>query len=103
MSADGLTIEAAGPHGIAVRGALGFATAKRALAESAPLMAGEAALTIDLSGVTQADSAGLALLVEWLRLGAAHGRTVRFAGIPEQLQTLIAACGLGTVFAEYSA
>lgn len=93
-------IEARAADLIGVRGTLGFATARRLLADSRPLFAGAAPLTIDLSDVTQADSAGLALLVEWLRLGVERGRAVRFRGIPPQLQSLIDACSLDTLFAQ---
>ncbi len=37
---------------------------------------------VDLSGVTQSDSAGLALLIEWLKLATRSGKTVRFKASP---------------------
>lgn len=49
---------------------------------------------IDLSGVTRADSAGLALLIELQRLARTHGRTLKFQNIPAQLRQLIYANGL---------
>ena len=45
----------------------------------------EAVSAIDLSGVTEVDSAGLAVLVEWLR-GA--GRQVPVVGAPASLRSL---------------
>ncbi|AMN47604.1 hypothetical protein ACG33_10940 [Steroidobacter denitrificans] len=43
---------------------------------------------IDLSGVTATDSAGLALLIEWLRGARERGQVMRFGQLPEQLQAL---------------
>ncbi|PWV61806.1 STAS domain-containing protein [Plasticicumulans acidivorans] len=43
---------------------------------------------VDLSGVTHADSAGVALLVEWLREARAAGCEVRFVAMPEQMRAI---------------
>jgi phospholipid transport system transporter-binding protein len=43
---------------------------------------------IDLAGVTASDSAGLALLIEWLSVAKGAGRALRFENIPSQLQQL---------------
>ena len=43
---------------------------------------------IDLEGVTRSDSAGLALLVEWLRLAEKQGITLRFHNLPSQLREI---------------
>lgn len=44
--------------------------------------------TVDLTGVTAMDSAGLALLIEWLRLGRRQNRTIRFLHIPDHVLPL---------------
>ena len=44
--------------------------------------------SIDLTGVTSADSAGLALLIEWIRLGKKQGREIKFLNIPAQMHPL---------------
>ncbi len=46
------------------------------------------AVTVDLAGVTRSDSAGLALLIEWLRLARRRGVTLRFAGLPGQMREI---------------
>jgi phospholipid transport system transporter-binding protein len=38
--------------------------------------------------VTASDSAGLALLIEWLSVAKSAGRALRFENIPSQLQQL---------------
>jgi phospholipid transport system transporter-binding protein len=60
---------------------------------TALLTAGVAAINagrsvIDLAGVTASDSAGLALLIEWLSVAKGAGRALRFENIPSQLQQL---------------
>jgi len=61
---------------------------------SALLAAGVAAIdsgraaVIDLAGVTASDSAGLALLIDWLSVAKNAGRTLRFENVPSQLQQL---------------
>lgn len=43
---------------------------------------------IDLSGITESDSAGLALLLEWLRLAKQRNVQVQFANVPTQVAAL---------------
>lgn len=45
-------------------------------------------ITLDLAPVDNIDSAGLALLIEWLRLARNRRVRLRFVNIPEQLQKL---------------
>jgi phospholipid transport system transporter-binding protein len=51
-------------------------------------------LTIDLSGVTRADSAGMALLVEWQRLARAEGGKVKLVNMPPQVVRMVRVTGL---------
>jgi phospholipid transport system transporter-binding protein len=73
---------------VAVEGPLTFATVSARLADSAPLFRPRQTLSFDLSGVTAVDSAALALLVEWLRLGQQHGVKVDFTAVPAALRSL---------------
>lgn len=43
---------------------------------------------IDLAGVSAGDSAGLALLIEWLSIARGIQRPLRYENIPSQLQQL---------------
>lgn len=45
-------------------------------------------LHVDLKGVTRADSAGLALLVDWLAWARAAGRQLHYANLPKDLLAL---------------
>jgi phospholipid transport system transporter-binding protein len=58
---------------------------------------GHEELCIDLAGVTRADSAGLALLIEWLRRARAANCALQFVHVPEQLRTLVRVNGLQDV------
>ncbi len=51
-------------------------------------------LVIDLAGVTLADSAGVALLLEWTRMARASGREIRFTNTPAQVRTQLEVNGL---------
>jgi len=71
-----------------VNGELSFATVTDLLRQSQGLFAGESSLQLDLSGVTHADSAGLSLLIEWLRQARLQGKQLRYLALPAQLQAL---------------
>jgi phospholipid transport system transporter-binding protein len=43
---------------------------------------GSEALQIDLAGVTHSDSAGMAVLIDWLAQATRAGRNVSFTNIP---------------------
>ena len=68
-----------------IRGELVFATVPKLLAQAAPLFNGQEELVIDLSGVTHSDSAGLALVLEWLDECRQAGRGLRFRKPPQSM------------------
>ncbi len=71
-----------------VTGLLHFTTVRTLLAAGVAAINDGKAESIDLGGVTGSDSAGLALLIEWLSVAKAAGRALRFDNIPAQLQQL---------------
>ena len=73
-----------------LEGALTFATARRACAAGLERLraTGQEPLTIDCGGVTEADSAGLAVLLEWLGEARRQGRTLRLEAVPAGLTAL---------------
>jgi phospholipid transport system transporter-binding protein len=77
-----------------VAGELTFETVPALYQDSLGWFAGTGELVIDLAQVTRADSAGLALLIEWLRVADKAGCRARLANIPQQVQTLIRINGL---------
>ena len=66
-------------------GAMSFATANDILTKSDSLFSRHAALEIDLAGVEKADSAGLALIIEWKSQAANREAAIRFSNLPESL------------------
>lgn len=52
---------------------------------------------IDLGGVSRADSAGVALLLEWIRDAREEQATLEFVNAPRQMRAIIDFCGLGEV------
>ena len=84
----------------AIRGELSFKNVVAALdAARAGLNGGEGAFEVDLSGVTRADSAALALLLELSRQARARGRELKCTGAPEQLRRLAGFFGVTEVLA----
>jgi phospholipid transport system transporter-binding protein len=75
---------------VEVRGALTFVTAKNARAAGRRLieMSGDGALEMDCSGVTESDSAGLAVLLDWLALAKRHGRRIRYKALPAPIRAV---------------
>ena len=53
-----------------------------------------AELVVDLTKVQRIDSAGLALLVEWLRQAKRNDISIRFKNIPARMLAIAAICGL---------
>jgi phospholipid transport system transporter-binding protein len=71
-----------------VVGSLHFTTVSALLTAGVEAINAARASVIDLGGVVASDSAGLALLIEWLSIAKAAGRGLRFENIPTQLQQL---------------
>ncbi len=73
-----------------VAGVLDAATVPQLLRESEARIATASGsdVHIDLGGVTESDSAGLALLLEWLRLAKQRNVKVQFANVPRQVAAL---------------
>jgi phospholipid transport system transporter-binding protein len=53
-----------------------------------------AAFTLDLAAVEYSSSAGLALLLDWLRIAAACGKQVRVSQMPADMRALVRVSGL---------
>lgn len=71
-----------------LQGALSFATANDILRKSETLFGRHASLEIDLAGVGKADSAGLALLIEWKSQAARRQADIQFRNLPDSLEAI---------------
>jgi phospholipid transport system transporter-binding protein len=81
-------LEALGNGKFRVSGVLDASTAGALLKQSAGAFGSADRLEIDLADVTESDSAGLALLIEWVRLAKNANRSIRFDHVPKQLSAL---------------
>ena len=80
-----------------LQGELGFASVPSILRHAGVNMPGKKQLRVDLKGVTRSDSAGLALLVEWLRESELAGNRIEFVNVPAQLLSIARVCGLDDI------
>lgn len=79
-------------------GDLDFASVPE-LADAAEHFAAHTRVRLDLSAVAHSDSAGVALLVDWLRQAQAAGVGLSFANVPAQMRAIIRVCGLEALLA----
>ena len=70
-----------------MQGPLTMANVTQVLEESARVFAGPE-VTVDLSGVTEVDSAAVSLLLEWRRAAAQASRRIQYTNIPAHLKSL---------------
>ena len=80
-----------------LEGELDSSSVPAVLKSSAKGFTGSRKIQVDLKGVTRADSAGLALLVEWLRESERAGRVISFTNVPQQLLAIARLCGLDAI------
>jgi phospholipid transport system transporter-binding protein len=85
MTVTGFSIQPAGPERLEASGELTFATAANALERGSDLIGRGPAWVIDLSRVQSGDSAGIAVLIEWLASAQKRGATLRYENIPAQM------------------
>ena len=85
MTTGTFALEPKGAGMFVARGTLDFDSATQALARGLEVLRSGSDIEMDLSQVASADSAGLAVLIEWL--AAARGRKVRlhYSGVPAQI------------------
>jgi len=72
----------------AVDGDLTFASIDKKTVKSFDFLNTSKVITIDLGRVACTDSAGLALMIEWIKHTRQHKTQLHFKNIPEQLRNL---------------
>ena len=96
MASDAIEIAADGT--VRVSGRLTFETVESVQAAARAAVSPEgrrgATLTFDLGSVEHADSAGLALLVEWRRAVHHGGGRIHFRATPPALRAIASVCGV---------
>jgi phospholipid transport system transporter-binding protein len=71
-----------------IDGDLTFSTIDKRTVKSFTFLKTAKHISIDLSRVSSTDSAGLALMIEWIKYARDHKIQLRFENIPEQLLNL---------------
>jgi phospholipid transport system transporter-binding protein len=80
-----------------VCGELNFASVAELWRASGPLFATDPPTRIDLGGVSHSNSAGVALLVEWMAQVRRHQRELVFLNVPAQMRAIIQVADLDAV------
>ncbi len=80
-----LGLQDKGDGRFALTGDMSFETAETLLRESEDMFEGHTRIEVDLSGVGKADSAGLALLLEWVTWANHTVREIRYTDMPERV------------------
>lgn len=74
---------------LVLSGELDHAGAVSALPAARRWMAGSGVLRVDLGAVERTESAGVALLLEWLRQARSRGSAIELLNPPAQLRALV--------------
>lgn len=80
-----------------VTGDLNFKTVLGLWSQSLSLISQCQQLDFDLSNVMTSNSAGLALIIEWIKLAKRTGKAISFHDIPPQLISIAAVSGFGAI------
>lgn len=92
-------LEAVSPGHFRLVGELNFSSVPDLLGHSRELFAGAGEVRVSLEAVARVDSAGVALLVDWLRESTRRGRSIAFSEIPPQMLALAQVCGVDELLA----
>jgi phospholipid transport system transporter-binding protein len=77
-----------------LEGELTFATASDALKKTLAIFRAATPLSFDLAGISRVDSAGVALLLEWMRQAAQARADLRYAHLPPQVRAIARVSGI---------
>jgi len=87
-----LQLDGSAPDRLVLAGALTFSNAASALARLRASLQERAAAGLDLSGIVNTDSAGLAVLLALASDARTQRRSLQFQGVPDSLRALAQLC-----------
>jgi phospholipid transport system transporter-binding protein len=89
---------------VSVSGELTFATARGARSLGRKVLDSQSGseVRVDCSGVSRGDSAGLAVLLDWLASARAAGRHLRYENLPRQIVAIAEISELDELLATHS-
>ena len=83
-----IRFEDLGDGRFALHGDLTYDTVSRALDLSKQVFADHASIELDLTDIANGDSAGLALLLEWVNWAKNYVREIRFVSVPDSISDI---------------
>jgi len=83
-----------GENSLSLSGELSFKTVPALVASNKDFLKNGNSIDIDLAGVSRADSAGVALLIEWRRQAQKQNKSVCFINIPSQMLAIARLSGV---------
>jgi phospholipid transport system transporter-binding protein len=81
-------IIARGDSSYAIEGVLDFDSVASLVAEGERMLSGSGRIDVDLGAIREANSAGLALVLEWMDMARRRRRDLRLHNLPESLMRL---------------
>lgn len=90
----GFTLLDRGGIDYALVGELSFVTATEALKATEGVFENRDSARFDLASIDRADSAGVALLIEWVRRAEAAGCTLSYVNLPERVGAIAHVSGV---------
>ncbi len=78
-------------------GTLTFKTVPVIWRQGLDLFSEAPSLMLDLSDIERSDSAGVALLVEWMRFARSHNKPISYINMPQQMLAIVRASSLDTI------
>jgi phospholipid transport system transporter-binding protein len=95
--ASSAALVAVGDDRLHVEGVVDFSTVTRLYSDSQARFVAGRRLVIDLDGVSGANSAALALLLEWMELAQTRGTELKLQNLPAGVLSIAALSGLGAI------
>jgi phospholipid transport system transporter-binding protein len=89
---------------VSVTGELTFATARGARSLGRKVLESQTGpeVRVDCSGISRGDSAGLAVLLDWLASARASGQHLRYENLPQQIVAIAEISELDELLASHS-
>ncbi len=81
-----------------VEGDLNYATSARLYESARAAMAERLPGSVDLAAVERVDSAGVALMLDWIRAARARQQSLTFQNVPSHMQRIADLCGVAHLF-----
>jgi phospholipid transport system transporter-binding protein len=92
-------LNSSSPGQFSLAGELSFTTVPQLASRGDELFQNDSDVSLDLAAVERSDSAGLALLVSWVRLARQKKGSIKYLNVPEQLQVLARVSGVEAILA----